>query len=81
MIKHPHAIHNDDESIWIDFDGPIPRVGEIINIDGTDIEYKVIEVRWFITPWRIEPFPSPNTETKNISQARVKIGPSEGLSE
>lgn len=79
-----HAIRNDDESIWINFSGDIPRVGDEINVsllvkeleiddDLAKKKWIVYKVLWFVGSWRIEPHPSPNMETTIMSEARVYI--------
>lgn len=86
MIEKPHAIITEDEGIWIDFEGEVPRVGDQINVSLMAREYEiplelssqewvVYKVSWFICSWRKEPFPSPNQDTTTISQARVFIKP------
>ena len=43
-----HAIFTKDESIWKDFEGDVPRVGDAIEFIGDDTKYEVESVRWFI---------------------------------
>ena len=79
-----HAIRTDDQSVWIDFNGDVPRVGETINIElmgkyheiSEDLlkkEWVVYKVEWFLANWRVEAFPSTNLATMIMSQARVFI--------
>lgn len=84
MIEKRHAIRTEDESVWIDFDGEVPRVGDSVSLGCIGEEYElsketagrnwiVYKVLWFLCSWRKEPHPSPNLETLIISQARVFI--------
>ena len=84
MINKRHVLRTEDESIWIDFDGEVPRVGDKINLKLINKEYEikkehvnkewiVFKVDWFFSAWRVEPHPSTNYETLMISQARVFI--------
>ena len=82
MIKKRHTIRTEDESVWIDFDGNVPRVGDNVSLALIGKEYEteilnkkwvVFKVDWFFCQWRIEPHPSPNHDTLMISQARVFI--------
>ena len=84
MIEKRHAIRTEDESIWIDFEGDIPRVGDSISLklvgkgyeigkENIDKKWVVFKVLWLFCDWRKESFPSENMETIMISQARVFI--------
>lgn len=84
MIENPHAIRNEDESVWIDFEGRIPRVGDEVSISHmktrnelsdelANKKWLVYKVLWFISNWRIKPYPDPDDRTQTISQARVYI--------
>jgi hypothetical protein len=84
MIEKLHTIRTEDEQIWIDFDGEVPRVGDTVNValmaqdyelpsDLASQEWTVYKVQWFLCSWRKEPHPSFNRETTTVSQARVFI--------
>ncbi|WP_413581080.1 hypothetical protein [Bdellovibrio sp. HCB288] len=55
-----HAVRTEDESIWIHFQGEVPRIGEQVAFFGNNKEYIVTKVMWFISD-------------NNESEARVWI--------
>ncbi len=46
-----HAFYTKDESKWVSFAGPVPRVGELVDF-GEGSEYEVKQVKWFCFPGR-----------------------------
>ena len=84
MIERIHAIRTKDESIWINFDGSVPKPGDFVDVsllakdyelteDQKNKKWLVYKVDWFLAKWRKEAYPSTNEETAIISQARVFI--------
>lgn len=67
----PHAFYTEDESRWISFVGPVPRVGELVNFgDGpAGPEYEVKQVKWFCFPIR----PKHYDDAYPSAEARVLV--------
>lgn len=63
-----HAIRTEDESVWIDFNGEVPRVGDVIDLGAISSDHEIsdelkskrwiaYEVRWFFLDWRTSSHP------------------------
>ena len=53
----PHAVVTDNGSVWADFAGGVPRVGETVRLTssedgsiekGSHVDYRVTGVLWFV---------------------------------
>ena len=67
-IGEQHVILTEDEQLWVNFYGPVPRVGEWVYVERQ--LWKVVSVTWFVEMWLVEPRAP---KEMPLSQARVVV--------